>query len=278
MSVSPFVLSTYRQAREIVEAFARPDGLKFVIMLARPGVGKSVTFFGEICRSAHLIEGGLSSVKLFCRLFEHRDKPIVFDDVDELFDDKANINLMKCLGQTDDVKRMSWDKASHVLKENGAPQHFKTTSRTMIFANKLGTIEENMGAVLDRALTYRFDPSPYEVHREVGRWFKDAEIYDFVGQHLASITTLSMRHYEKAEDQKRNGLNWREWLLHAWQLDPKFAFMLQLLREKLSPAERQKRFLSCGMGAEATFKRYQADANRFLKVNTQAGQSDQLAA
>jgi len=270
------VLQTYKQVRMIVEAFAKRNGLNFVILIARPGVGKTNTFYGEMCQDAHLIEGGLSPVKLYCRLFDHRDKPVVFDDVDTLFNKDEGVNLLKQLGQTDSVKRLSWDKASPVLKEEGVPTTFKTKSRMMIFANKLTTIEENMGAVLDRAFLYRFDPPSTEVHREVKRWFKDQEILGFVDRHLASITVLSMRHYTKAAEQKRAGLDWQRFLINAWQVDPKLDFAMKLLREDIPPAERQKRFEERGLGAVATFKRYMAQANRQLKA--QAGIVAQAAA
>jgi hypothetical protein len=267
--LKPFfqVLHTYQSAREVIKAFAMPKGLNFVVMLGPPGVGKTTTFFGTHCPDCVLFQGGLSPVKLYCELYLHRDKPVVFDDTDELFDIRAGINLLKCLGQTDEVKHLMWRKASPVLREEGVPTCFQTTSRVLIFANTLRTIEDNLGAVLDRAHVYKFAPSPSELHREVRKWFRDDEIYGFVGQNLAQIETLSMRDYVKAKELKVAGLDWREMLLNKWHEDPKLTVMLRLVGNKnLSPTDRQLEFAKLGHGAEATYKRYLSKANKITKV------------
>lgn len=261
------VLKTYSEARKIVSAFSRPHGLNFVLVIAPPGVGKTNTFYRQFCSDALLLQGGLSAVKLYCKLYEHRNKPVVFDDVDELFDTRAGVNLLKCLGQTDKEKLVSWEKASPVLAEEGVPTSFHTTSRILIFANTLKSVEANLGAVLDRAHAYRFAPSPTEIHREVKTWFADDEIFQFVDDHLPHIQTLSMRDYVKAQELKRAKLDWRKMLLNKWHANPKLSAMLHLLKEDLSPAQRQRQFAAQGLGSEATYKRFLAKANRLMRTS-----------
>jgi hypothetical protein len=260
------LLETYQKAREIVSAFAKPDGLTFVIIVGKPGLGKTNTFYKEISPGCVLFQGGLTPVKFYCELYRHRNKPVVLDDCDEVFDTRAGINLLKCVGQTDKIKTLMWEKASPVLLETRVPNRFETQSHILLFANTLRSVQENLGAVLDRAHLYRFAPSSWEVHREVGTWFKDGEIYEFIGSHLAQIESPSMRDYVKADELKRVGLEWREPLLQRWYRDPKLAATLRLTRdEKLSPAERQSEFTKLGFGAEATYKRYLAKANKLTR-------------
>ena len=86
MKASLQQLFTYDEARKVVRAFARSDGLNFVLMISAPGVGKTNTFSKRLCSDALQLQGGLSPVKLYCNLYRHLHKPVVFDDVDELFD------------------------------------------------------------------------------------------------------------------------------------------------------------------------------------------------
>lgn len=259
-------LSTYAEARKVIGAFAQPNGLNFVVMVSPPGVGKTNTFKALCAENMLYLQGSVSPVKMYCELFHNRNKPVVFDDVDELFDTKAGVNLIKCLGQTDKVKHLMWEKASSVLREEDVPNQFVTRSRLLIFANCLVAMEENLGAALDRAHSYWFDPPPNEVHREVHKWFRDREIFRFIESNLDQIERLNMRDYVKAKELKEAGLDWRDTLLKKWHADPKLAAMISLLADvSLSPSERQLQFKKLGFGEEATYKRYLARANKVLK-------------
>jgi len=260
ISDSLSVLRTYKDAKRIIKAFVKPDGLNCVIMVGPPGVGKTNTFF-PLCEGAELFECGLSPVKMYCRLYHARNRTVVFDDVDDLLALPAGVNLLKCLCQTDKVKRIAWDKASAVLKDEGVPTRFDTRSRVLILANTLKRLEENLAAVLDRAHAFRFEPSVIEIHRQVRWWFRDKQIYNFIGEHLNVMQTLSMRDYFKAAERKKAGLPWRSWLLERWSVNPKVTRVLELLDQSVSPSVRKATFTREGLGSEATYKRVLAKAN-----------------
>lgn len=260
------LIKTYSEAREVVQDFAREKGLGFCVIVSPPGVGKTNTFYKQICKGALLFQGSLSPFQLYMNLYENLDVPVVFDDVDELFDSRAGVNLIKCLGQTDHKKMIMWEKSSPQLDKAGVPRRFETTSRLMLFANTIKSLEENLKAVLDRAHCYRFEPTAYELHMETKRWFKDKEVWTFVGKHLDLIEQPSMRDYVKAAEKKRLGRDWQSYLMSKWQDDPKLALILKLLRQKFpTPLKRQKAFMDQGGGAEATYKRYLSKANKIIK-------------
>jgi len=48
----------------------------------------------------------------------------------------------------------------------------------MLIANEWSTLSESVKALESRGVTFVFEPSPWEVHREIaaGGWFKDPEV------------------------------------------------------------------------------------------------------
>lgn len=102
-----------------------------------------------------------------------------------------------------------------------------------------------MRALEDRAIILHFDPPGCEVHRKVGEWFDDSEVYDFIGQYLRQVPAVSMRYYEKGRKLRRAGFaNWRQSLLLMMLPDRRSAVVagLQLDPELLDERGRIERF------------------------------------
>ena len=89
-------------------------------------------------------------------------------------------------------------KPAHVLLE---------LTSAIIIANDWRTLNENVAAVQDRGHVLSFEPTPAKVHRRVGEWFEDEEIYAWFGRHLRVIAKPSMRHYVRAKELKAAGLD-----------------------------------------------------------------------
>jgi hypothetical protein len=52
----------------------------------------------------------------------------------------------------------------------------------ILIANEWRTVNPNVRALEDRAIVLHFDPSNAEVHRKVGEWFHDPEVFGFIAQ------------------------------------------------------------------------------------------------
>jgi len=90
------VLRTYQELDPFVGAFA--DGLlNLLLILGRPGVQKSHAVKAAVGRRACWINGSATAFGLYCQLYRHRDRPVVIDDVDGLYADRAAVRLLKCL-------------------------------------------------------------------------------------------------------------------------------------------------------------------------------------
>jgi len=232
------VLTSYAELDRYVRAFA--DGhLSLLIVIGSPGLQKSTaiqqTLPGEVC----WLEGNATAFALYCRLYEYRDRPVVLDDVDDLYTDKAGLRLLKSLCQTTPYKIVRWDSDAYTLRLKEIPTQFSTASKVAIIANQWKTLNEHVAAIEDRGHVVLFEPTAEEVHRRTAEWFRDDEIFEFVGRHLCLIESPSMRDYYKAVEKKRAGLDWRAALLQRW-LSPTTRVVAQLLADQSYPNEKAR--------------------------------------
>jgi hypothetical protein len=99
-----------------------------------------------------------------------------------------------------------------------------------------------------------FEPSPVEVHRKVGEWFWDQEVYDFMGENLHLLPGLSMRHYVQGSELKDAGMDWLD-ILHREGFSERTVLCAKIkndLRYK-TEAERIEAFRELGGGGRWTY-------------------------
>ncbi len=243
-------LTTYAELNQFVGAFAAGH-LNLLLLVGGAGLAKSQSVRRTIGEQACWIEGAASAFGLYAKLYQHQNQLVVIDDVDSLYADKAAVRLLKCVCQTDAVKRVAWNTAAAA---GDLPREFTTTSRVIIIANCFKNLNENVGAVLDRGHFVVFAPTAAEVHRQVGSWFDDAEIYAWFGAHLGLFAQPSMRHYVRAKELKAAGLDWIGMTAGQW-LSPKATLILKLKNDSrfASEAERVAEFQRLGGGSRATY-------------------------
>ena len=164
------------------------------------------------------------------------------------------VRLLKCLCQTNETKRVSWQTASSALDKQGIPRSFETTSRLVIIANEWKTLDRNVAAVQDRGHVISFEPTRDEIHRRTRDWFDDDEIYDWFGRNLELIALNSMRQYVRAAELKAAGIDWQRVVLQE-SLPPTTSLVAQLKTDPVfaSEAERVREFIRRGGGCRATY-------------------------
>ncbi len=252
-SSSPgFVIERFAQLVRFVEAFAAGH-LNLLIVLGGPGLAKSQTV-RRVLPDACWIEGNATAFGVYTAAWQHRDRVMVLDDVDSLYAARNAVRLLKCLCQTDPVKRVSWQTASTALDKQGIPRAFETLSRVLIIANEWKELDRNVTAVQDRGHVIRFEPTAEEVHREVRTWFDDKEIYDWFGRHLSLVVTPSMRQYVRAAELKAAGLDWRSMVLQeALPATTSLVAQIKFNTRFTSEADRVREFMRRGGGCRATY-------------------------
>jgi hypothetical protein len=137
-------VASFAELEQYVRAFAAGH-LNLLMIFGPPGVGKSrcvrQALGGQVC----WINGQATPFGIYLKAYEHRHEPIVLDDVDGLYADRAGIRLLKALGQTERTKTLSWQTAAPTLERCGIPRQFTTTSRVALIGNDWKTLAESFG-------------------------------------------------------------------------------------------------------------------------------------
>ena len=252
--MSFFPVNTYAELDRYVRAFA--DGmLTLLILLGTAGLQKSRIVRETLAPKACWFEGNATAFGMYRQLYRHRDQPVVIDDVDAIYTDRAAIRLLKSLCQTEARKRISWHSGSPTLDRENIPQEFTTTSRVLLIANEWRSLNAHVTALEDRGQVVVFQPTPLEVHVRAANWFWDQVVFDFIGQHLHLISEPSMRDYFKAWELKEASLDWKAPLFQRWGVAAAKLLVARLKADPSFPSEeaRVKAFRSAGGGSRATY-------------------------
>jgi hypothetical protein len=247
-------VTTYSDLEQYARAFA--DGhLNLLMLCGAPGLGKSQCFRRALSSQVCWIDGNASAFGIYLKAHEHRNQPMVLDDVDGLYRDRQGIRLLKALCNTDNVKTVAWQ--TNVTTHAGLPRQFSTTSRVAIIANQWTALNADVAALEDRGHCLHFAPSAGEVHRQAAAWFWDQEVFDFVAAHLHVTDRHSLRTYVLAWELKKAGLNWRQAVLGRCLTGA----ALEVAKLKSNPSftseeDRVRAFVAAGIGCRATYFNY----------------------
>ena len=248
------LLTTYAELLEYALGWSRGN-LSFVMVVGPRGIQKSTVFEQatadtEVCK----IDGNSTAFGAYRTLYEHRDHPVIIDDVDGIFGCPNFVKLLKALCDTKPRKRVAWINDRTTRNLGDLPPYFSTTSSVVLIANEWLTLNENVAAVQDRGHCLFFDPPPVEIHMRTALWFDDQEIFDFVAEHLHLVGKLSMRHYVLAKELKNDGKDWQKRLLGMWLQGPELiAARLMADTSFSTEAARVEAFRVQGGGCKQTF-------------------------
>jgi hypothetical protein len=244
-------VTTYAGLETYVQAFAEGH-LNLLVIIGSAGLQKSRLVRTSVGDRAFWVESKATAFGLYRELYEHRNEPVILDDLDSLFRDRDTVRLLKGLLQTDPVKTVSWHTIA--AGQAGLPTSFQTTSRAVVISNVWRTLDANVVALEDRGHIIVFEPLPLEVHQRTAEWFWDQEVFDFIGQHLSLITRPTMRNYLRAYELRKSGMPWRDLTLTHW-LTGKELLAAQLRTDPsfASQEERARAFQEKGGGCRATY-------------------------
>src|SRR4051812_49314968 len=97
----------YQDLTPYIQAFV--DGhLGLLMIVGTAGLQKSVLVRDTVGPAVCWLTGHVTAFRLYCAAYHHRGRPLVVDDVDDLYADPAAVRILKCLCQTDPAKKVAW--------------------------------------------------------------------------------------------------------------------------------------------------------------------------
>ncbi len=255
-------VQTYDEFQELIRAFAEGH-LSLLVVLGRPGLSKSKSVAAAIEeKECLLLKGKVSDIRLYCDLYHHRDQPVICDDADRLLGDRSCRSYLKALTETDEYKRLDYNTATRVLEAGNVPRFFWTKSPVCIITNAWNSEDPIFQALESRAEFIEFAPTWAEVYRQVGTWFWDQEIFDYVWERLPMLREPDCRLFTRAWRRKQANLEHMDWqrLIDDHLDDMDSIIVSELMNDEsfANNTARAKRFVeSCGKD-RATFYRRRA--------------------
>lgn len=136
---------------EILDEMAKAciaGDIRAMIVTGPPGVGKSHGVIEQMAKSSlfdkiasrkpryEIVKGAVSGIGLFATLYKYSDAKnvLVFDDCD-VFTDPDALNVLKGALDSGKKRRISWNKDSRLLREEGVPNSFDFNGSIIFITN-----------------------------------------------------------------------------------------------------------------------------------------------
>jgi hypothetical protein len=220
--------------------------IRAMIVTGPAGIGKShgvttqmekASMFDKISGKRprfEIVKGAISGIGLFATLYKYSDAKnvLVFDDCD-VWEDQDALNVLKGALDSGKTRRISWNKDSRLLREEGVPNTFNFNGSIIFITNKTfdskkaSKIQPHLDALQSRChfldLTVDSERDKMlrikQVHRDAdGGLFKDYdftqeqtdEIMAFIDTNHNKLREVSLRMCLKIADLVKISANWRE--------------------------------------------------------------------
>jgi hypothetical protein len=220
--------------------------IRAMIVTGPAGIGKShgvslqmekASLFDQVAGKKprfEIVKGAMSGIGLFAKLYKFSDAKnvLVFDDCD-IWEDQDAINVLKGALDSGKTRRISWNKDSRILREEGIPNSFNFNGSIIFITNKTfdnkkaSKMQPHLDALQSRChfldLTVDTERDKMlrikQVHRDAdGGLFAEYdftqeqtdEIMAFIDTNCNKLREVSLRMCLKIADLVKISANWRE--------------------------------------------------------------------
>lgn len=220
--------------------------IRAMIVTGPAGIGKShgvttqmekASLFDKVTGKRprfEIVKGAMSGIGLFAKLYKFSDAKnvLVFDDCD-IWEDQDAINVLKGALDSGKTRRISWNKDSRLLRDEGVPNSFNFNGSIIFITNKTfdnkkaSKMQPHLDALQSRChfldLTVDSERDKMlrikQVHRDAdGGLFADYdftqvqtdEIMAFIDENHGKLREVSLRMCLKIADLVKISANWRE--------------------------------------------------------------------
>lgn len=256
-------VTTYKELEFYIKMF-RDGNADLLIISSSGGLGKSSSVDKIMLETKHLkVSAHTSPLQFYILGFEHKDCPVILDDVDSLIINKENISLLKQFAETKPVKEISWFSTTKILTDGDIPQKYETKSKVMIICNCFSIFNKNVSSLSDRGFHLIFKPSKEEIVDKIKdiannyqvNGVNTNEIIEII-ENYSRFADISLRTFVKGIFlYKQDRENYKLRLLQEMGINPKLILLDKLLQEYSTDQERLEKWNEYGY-SRATYYRY----------------------
>ena len=242
------IIKTYKELEEYVAMFKKQN-CDLLIIMSKGGLGKTSLLSKTMKNQEYVyINTHSTPLKTYLTLFEKRDCPVVFDDIDSILKNSIMVSMLKSLTNTSAIKELTYHTTSKLI--GNAPDNFTTTSNVCILLNEFDVQDKALKPLLDRGFFIEFLPSKEEILKKIEKVAKSQSLIDsekcvleFIKENYQKINELSLRSLMKGLQLYRdNPNNWKSKFMQMIGFDEKTIEYLNLKEKYKSEEERAKKF------------------------------------
>jgi hypothetical protein len=214
-------ITTYKELTEYYENFLKGN-FPFIIIKARGGIGKTFQIekmVEESKRNVLFFKGHATPLSIYMALYKNNVARVVFDDVDQLLKNKTIIALLKQICDLKEEKKVYYSTTAKLGEE--IPPEFTSKNKVMLITNQLGLSDDNMKALLTRALFIDFEPSNQEVFNIMVKFpktKKEEEIINFMVK-FQNVSLLNFRDYEHLKNLMYSNIDYKRYYFESKQIN-----------------------------------------------------------
>ena len=241
-------VKTYDELQEYVEMF-KTQNIDLLIIMSRGGLGKTTTLKNTLGKNDYVyINTHSTPLRTFQLLYEKRDCPVIFDDIEHILKNPTFVSLLKALSDTSQVKELHYSTTSKSI--GSVPETFATASNVCILVNEFSIKNPILAPLVDRGHYIEFNPSKEEIIKKIEEVAKSQSIaksemcvLDFIKENGNKIDKLSIRTYVKAlQLHTYDSSKWKERFMQEIGFDEKAIQYLKLKSKYKTDNERIAHF------------------------------------
>ena len=271
------LVTDYSTLKHYVRLFAEKKA-DLVILQSLGGLGKTHTVDDVISENGDIVvfDTHLTPLANYKELIKHRDKGIVFRDLDTLLKNNISVSLLKQLTDTKPIKTISYRSTSKLTQS--IPDSITTISNALIETNNFQMKNANVKALATRGFHVMFSPSVNEIVDKM-KLIKDLpfksleqihrnEVFSFVSENKDKVQDLNLRHLLLGFSLRLHSLeepkfDWQKELLKNTGVTLDKLVLKRILENKKPVKEKLEEFKRKAGKGKDTFYRLRKEVGTF---------------
>jgi hypothetical protein len=244
-------ITTYGELEKELKAFDNGK-IKLMIIEGPGAIGKTHAAEAILTEPMLTFKGHVTNWYFNYKMSTNKDSKVLIDDVPAFLYNKKNISTLLQLCELKEVNRIYYDTTAK-YKDMEIISPYESKHSILIIVNKLIDIRDAvLRAMFGRGIVIKFNPTKKTIMDKLKTFATDKEIIDFLESFIDTAERFDLRLYKIAEIRKREGLDWKKYLLSEMRISEKVSFFVEIVNKSLTEKEK----LELWPFGRATYFRY----------------------